>query len=244
VAKGEYTEGERKGTASVCKWFKSGSVFEDSFFAHDLDVIDKAVEIAEAWNAARRLNSTIIRVNKSTVWVQSGGTLAGQKLLVEPYIEKFVKFNSNTGWAARSASDEWPEVMQALSHFSYHHTSGKFLVCDLQGGVYSDSVVLTDPVIISTTENQFGPTDLGPLGISNFFAKHRCNRFCSSHWSKPLLAVHYFAEQEGTSMVANPRSSTMPALEPPTTSLLPNRTPYVDPRQSLLDQLVGLFNKR
>ena len=26
--------------------------------------------------------------------------------------------------------------LQALSHFSYHATGGKFVLCDLQGGVY------------------------------------------------------------------------------------------------------------
>ena len=32
--------------------------------------------------------------------------------------------------------------MQALSHYSYHITGGQFLMCDLQGGWYSDGVIL------------------------------------------------------------------------------------------------------
>ena len=41
-------------------------------------------------------------------------------MLVEPYIENFMKFNSNSG----KAEDVY-EVMQALSHFSYHHSEGE-----------------------------------------------------------------------------------------------------------------------
>lgn len=39
--------------------------------------------------------------------------------------------------------------MQALSHYSYHVLNGEYLLCDLQGGINDDSVVLTDPVIHS-----------------------------------------------------------------------------------------------
>jgi hypothetical protein len=38
------------------------------------------------------------------------------------------------------------------------------VLCDLQGGVYSDGVVLTDPVVMSR-DNSLGPTDLGPPGL-------------------------------------------------------------------------------
>jgi hypothetical protein len=38
--------------------------------------------------------------------------------------------------------------MQALSHYSYHTSGGQFLVCDLQGGIYRDGVIL-DPIILS-----------------------------------------------------------------------------------------------
>jgi hypothetical protein len=51
-------------------------------------------------------------------------------------------------------------VLQALSHFSYHYTSGQFVLCDLQGGIYKHAAVLTDPVVHSQ-DRRFGPTDLG-----------------------------------------------------------------------------------
>ena len=50
--------------------------------------------------------------------------------------------------------------MQALSHFSYHCSSGQFVLCDLQGGVYEHTVVLTDPVVCSR-DGRYGAADLG-----------------------------------------------------------------------------------
>ena len=57
--------------------------------------------------------------------------------LVEPMIAHFQKFNSNSGWVGDSG-DSWCQAMQALSHFSFHDSDGSYLLCDLQGGVYSD----------------------------------------------------------------------------------------------------------
>jgi hypothetical protein len=43
-------------------------------------------------------------------------------------------------------------------------------------------------------------TDLGPDGISTFFARHTCNEYCRDHWAKPRHAAVCFAAQAGTSM--------------------------------------------
>jgi hypothetical protein len=52
-------------------------------------------------------------------------------------------------------------------------------------------VSISDPVIMSRNQN-YGVTDLGPDGISTFFARHRCTRFCQPHWTQPRnTAVHY-----------------------------------------------------
>merc|ERR1711937_404765 len=45
VAKGKYTKGERQGQRCVCKWFKTGSVFEESFFETDIKTSKMAIEI-------------------------------------------------------------------------------------------------------------------------------------------------------------------------------------------------------
>ena len=66
------------------------------------------------------------------------------------------------------------------------------MLCDLQGGHYDDSYILTDPVIMSSDNSkQFGAGDLGSEGIDNFFAHHtRNNAYCNINgnkfWCQPV----------------------------------------------------------
>lgn len=200
VAKGTYTNGVRNGEPCVCKWFKSGHVDQASFFDLDIKAMDKAHDLVREWNN-RNLINKLVMVNIPEVWtfISSGGMghLIGKRYLQEPFINNYQKFNSNTGWA--DSETPWPRVMQALSHFSYHVSAGQFVLCDLQGGVYSDAVVLTDPVILSRGK-LYGVTDLGPRGISSFFSNHRCNEFCNTSWSRPADQTRYHRPQMGTSM--------------------------------------------
>jgi len=199
VLKGEYTSGPREGEPSVCKWFKSGSVYETTFFDLDIKAVDKAVKIIRAFNQGGFVNKTI-RMNIPQVWtcqVQDYSEWSGRKTLVEPFIHNWEKFNSNSGWASNKGG--WHEVMQALSHFSYHCSGGQFVLCDLQGGVYQDGVVLTDPVILSRSRS-YGVTDLGSDGITSFFARHRCNSYCRSSWSKPRSPSATLPLRKGTTM--------------------------------------------
>jgi hypothetical protein len=200
VAKGVYTEGGRQGQECVCKWFKTGQVFESTFFDLDIKAMNKALDLIKEWNSRNFLNETI-KINIPEVWVfdnRCPNGRAGSKVLQEPFIDNYSKFNSNTGWA--DDSTPWPRVMQALSHFSYHVSGGQFVLCDLQGGIYGDGVVLTDPVILSRG-NMYGVTDLGPPGISTFFSNHVCNEFCKGNWSRPADQSRYFRPQAGTSMI-------------------------------------------
>lgn len=199
VARGVYRKGQRRGQPCVCKWFKSGSVYEYSFFKEDTKAVDTALKIVRRWNAARIIDKTV-RVNKAEVWEWTtlGSNCKGQKTLIEPFIKNYQKFNSNTGWY--DGSLPWPRVMQALSHYSYHISRGQFVLCDLQGGVYRDGVVLTDPVILSRNRT-YGVTDLGPKGISTFFALHRCNEYCTESWQKPRDMRQYFSSIRGTTML-------------------------------------------
>jgi hypothetical protein len=208
VAKATYDEGERKGEAAVCKWFKSGHVMENIFFNLDIKAMEKAVSLVGMWNQEGFIRQ-IIKVNVPEVWTfdeSSGHCWRGRKVLVEPYIKNYKKFNSNTGWA--DTSTLWHLVMQAISHYSYHISEGKYLLCDLQGGLYSKSVILTDPVILSR-KKMFGVTDLGPKGISSFFCRHRCNEYCRSHWRKPHDQTGYYAAQMNSSMMTGD-ATTMP----------------------------------
>ena len=112
VYKGNYTEGERKGEECVAKIFKTGSVYEDSYFASELKVVAKALDIINRFNRDRIINKEIW-LNEPTVWTFIGGSYINSKHLCEPHIENFEKFNSNTGWTPNQTSP-WIEVMQAL----------------------------------------------------------------------------------------------------------------------------------
>lgn len=184
--------GPQNGQLCVLKEFKTGSVYEDSFFLNDIHAVRKAGEFIEAFNQMNRnpfdqpLTGDYKKVllNQPAVWQRVDPDHTGKysKTLVEPMLEfEFLKFNSNSGYSKGA------DFMQALSHFSYHHSGGKYLLCDLQGGHYEDMYVLTDPVIISNNDEKvYGATDLGSEGIGNFFAHHKCNRFCKASWLKPF----------------------------------------------------------
>ena len=210
VARGTYTEGNRAGEACVCKWFKTGGVLEAHFYDTDIAASNEAVKLITKWNA-KRLIDRMVKINMPEVWTfdpHSAASWAGRKVLQEPYIENYQKFNSNTGWSDDTLP--WPRVMQALSHFTYHVSNGQKLLCDLQGGVYQDGVVLTDPVVMSINR-EYGPTDLGKNGISSFFAHHQCNEFCRSEWRQPRNPTPYYSRTAGTTMEHVPtRNSRQP----------------------------------
>ncbi len=198
VAKGTYTDGHRRGEACVCKWFKTGHVMESHFYDSDLKTSNEAIRLITEWNHAKFIDR-MVKVNVPEVWVFSkkSGDWAGKKILQEPFIENYQKFNSNSGWA--DDSFPWARVMQALSHFSYHTSGGITLLCDLQGGVYKNGVILTDPVILSNTR-EYGPTDLGSHGISSFFSSHVCNEYCRKEWRRSRDQNRYFKRTARTSM--------------------------------------------
>lgn len=200
VAKGTYTSGPRQGQACVVKWFKRGAVFSKDYFHLDIKAVDKALEFVNAFNELGIINKTV-KINVPEVWQfddDNDDEWSGQNHLCEPFIQNYQKFNSNSGWTDETRV--WGEVMQALSHFSYHVSGGYYVLCDLQGGIYRHEIVLSDPVILSR-DRQYGVTDLGPRGISSFFAQHVCNDFCRPHWTQPANPQQHFRPIPGTSMM-------------------------------------------
>ena len=51
------------------------------------------------------------------------------------------------------------------------------MVVDLQGVERSNEFGLTDPCI-NCKEPRFGNTNMGDVGIDEFFRTHKCNRIC------------------------------------------------------------------
>jgi hypothetical protein len=197
-SEGTYVKGPRKGQLCVAKWFEDDWMAE-KHIERDLDAVQKALHIITQWNQANICGGgTVIRLNCPEHWV-----IDGKDCLVEPYIYDFFKMNSNSGWV-RSNFDDYEqkdrcEMLQALSHYSYHISSGQFLLCDLQGGLFRDGIILTDPAIMSRN-SRFGVTDLGPRGISTFFYFHRCTKYCQSHWTSPRDKTPYFQRRSASTM--------------------------------------------
>jgi hypothetical protein len=106
----------------------------------------------------------------------------GEQVALEPFIDgKYEKFNSNGGWSSGAI------LPDAFSHWTWAHTNGDSLVCDLQGHrghpggpKYHNAehyYLLTDPAIISRN-GRYGMTDLGKAGMSKWFSQHKCNSMC------------------------------------------------------------------
>ncbi|KAJ4156086.1 hypothetical protein LMH87_001300 [Akanthomyces muscarius] len=99
-------------------------------------------------------------------------------LSLEPLIDgEYVKYNSNAGWVnPDNASDPVYMAAQAISHFTFERSLGRFLVSDLQGV----GRVLTDPTVHSQDPERFRLTDtnLHQEGFLFFFSTHKCNALC------------------------------------------------------------------
>ena len=177
VVKGTY---KRSGVGAALKFLKSGTTFSSDCFLDDVRAAEAALPYIAGFH--QYIAHTVfrghvsIKINIPAVWEQSNGSLRGQRMLVEPLIRNFQKFNSNSG-----AADVTAAVAQALSHYSYHASDGRELLCDLQGGRIDSSYVLSDVVIMSMSK-KYGKTDLGPTGIENWLHAHRCNQLCCQSW--------------------------------------------------------------
>jgi hypothetical protein len=175
VTKGTYTS----GAPAADKFLKTGTTYSSDCFLDDVRASEAALPYVAGFHQYIDTSTGFrgrvsIKLNMPVVWTQLAGTLIGQNMLREPFIEHFQKFNSNSG-----AADVTATVAQALSHYSYHTSDGMELLCDLQGGKVGNSYILSDVVMMSMSK-KYGNTDLGPTGIENWLHHHRCTQFCSS----------------------------------------------------------------
>ncbi|KAK7943545.1 kinase-like domain-containing protein [Apiospora aurea] len=194
ACKGRFTAGPRNGQACVAKTFlkpKYGSFAEQ--WAGELRAVRTAQRIVEAWNDAGIIKEQLYVLVPEVMSSNDGG--AREQRMVEPLIRDYEKNNNNAGWV-NASPDPWNEVMQALSHFSYHATGGRRLLCDIQGGPVRGVYALTDPAVHSTTGDQFGPTDHGWEGFLKFFDTHCCNRFCRPSWLKADRLINLAPDPE------------------------------------------------
>jgi hypothetical protein len=131
------------GAKAADKFLKTGTTFSGDCFDEDVRASEAALPFIAGFH--QYIDTTVfrgrvsIKMNMPAVWTQFSGFLKGQKVLREPFIDNFRKFNSNSG-----AADVTATVAQALSHYSYHASDGKELLCDLQGGKIGESYVLSE----------------------------------------------------------------------------------------------------
>ena len=111
------TEGPRTGKLCALKTFTTGDVYED-FFTADIKAVDKAIDVVKDYQ--RAVAGPQLTVNDPEVWTYE---LSRRTVLVEPYLENFQKFNSNTDKAAYEHA-----ASQARSHVSHHQSSGRIVV--------------------------------------------------------------------------------------------------------------------
>jgi hypothetical protein len=192
----EYTAGESAGEKCVTKVLRSGPVFIESAFEYELAVVKQAADIIDKFNDAEILDDEVW-LAEPQIWYWEDKSQGMN--LDERFLENFQKFNSNTGWVSGGLCD-WNDGMQALSHFSYHVSGGQFVLCDLQGAVYGDGVILSD-IVLHSRDRRFGATDMGAEGIANFFHWHECNEYCCCGWTRPRKTHTYFPLRSGTSMM-------------------------------------------
>ena len=92
---------------------------------------------------------------------------------------KFEKYNTNNGIVCSDPAHS--DLMQAFSHFTYVKSEESILICDLEGVVSGNKVLLTDPAIHNRLlPGKYGPTDSGYLGMKRFFLSHECKSICRS----------------------------------------------------------------
>ncbi|CAD7936050.1 unnamed protein product [Amoebophrya sp. A120] len=200
VVRGEYRGGDYDGRPNVCKFLKKHTVFDDRLWLDDVRACERALAVIAAFH--KYLHETnkpkaSIKLNIPQVWRQSSeGAKKNQLMLVEPFLDNFSKFNSNTGACKKDES-----IMQALSHFSYHISDGTELLCDMQSQrVGRQNVYVLSDIAICSEARAYGETDLGARGMENFLHYHRCGPFCSKAWRTWEGAEQKFQPVMSTSM--------------------------------------------
>ncbi|CAF1080685.1 unnamed protein product [Adineta ricciae] len=92
--------------------------------------------------------------------------------------QEWRKWNNNSGGVSLS---EYSTLLQAFSHWTYHVTSGRLMVVDLQGVKVDRAYLLTDPALHCDDLLRFRETrtNLGKKGMHQFFHTHVCSDICS-----------------------------------------------------------------
>ncbi|XP_062519523.1 uncharacterized protein LOC134194596 [Corticium candelabrum] len=157
--KGTYHgDGPKSGAKCVVKVFKDGYALTPSDWTADVNTSKRAQQLAEDWHRYIPTNRPpqfklpiIAQMDKRSICFSSSSSVLKGIIRPKGYvsIEDFIdghyqKFSSNYGWTTGAG-----QFAAAFSHFTWHITNGRELVCDLQGVKKDDLYDLTDPAIHS-----------------------------------------------------------------------------------------------
>lgn len=97
---------------------------------------------------------------------------------VEDYLPgRFTKFLNNDGMTNSLVNANFPA---AFAHWTFVESGGEIMVSDIQGVRTGTGYILTDPCVHSVIDQDgYGVSDLGMVGVKEFFQKHRCNKLCN-----------------------------------------------------------------
>ena len=184
--KGTYTAPPlKRGKTCVVKENKQSYMWKSTDWDEAVEIYKIAATLARKYNRVHTSSLSIqfVDVSVQHVVASAGHPELNEKVLVEDYIPgNFTKWCNNYGYISPTSN-----LMPAFMHWSWVHSGGKMMIADLQGVKGDSKYMLTDPVILSNTEEgQYGCTDTGVEGMAMFFMKHTCNKFCSG-LSRPTL---------------------------------------------------------
>jgi hypothetical protein len=142
--------------------------------------------LANMFNKQFRLKTKIKVVRAKIIQIANSTTYyALEKKITKNNIEdpddpEWLKFNTNAGHVVDlpHIDQQLVKIAAAFSHYTYHITNGYLMVVDLQGIIYKNNIILTDPAIHCKEAYRFGGTNLSTEGFKLFFNTHKCNSLC------------------------------------------------------------------
>ncbi|XP_022097543.1 alpha-protein kinase vwkA-like isoform X3 [Acanthaster planci] len=192
VYRGTY-QGDRRVEGKPCvvkvykeEWYLNNDR-EEYTWRVDQRAYDKAHEMARDFNEQCQTSKAIQFVRPEFTSIKVSQFIPINAMVaIEMYLDgkDFEKFSSNVGYVNPVAMAS----PAAFSHFTYHTSGGKVLVCKLQGIRSSAWYKFSAPAIQSggMELGEYGPSDLGKFGILAFFDDHCCNDLCKG-WKKPQI---------------------------------------------------------
>jgi hypothetical protein len=112
----------------------------------------------------------------------------GTEIILKPVVSKKTKLSNNP-------------IISAFSHFSYHNSNGKYLICPVEGEIDGNDFYLAVPNVhkhhirnykrsCRNGNSQYNLKNHGNIGIALFFSHHICTKICEN-FTKPDMTDEF-----------------------------------------------------